>query len=62
MGENTNILSYVDVQQASEYAIPALQWAVGAGIITGTPDGALAPQKNATRAQAAAMLARYLRN
>ena len=33
VGENTNILSYVDVQQASEYAIPALQWAVGAGVL-----------------------------
>ena len=57
-----NLSSFPDVQQLSGWAMSAMQWAVGAGIITGTPDGALAPQKNATRAQAAAMLARYLRN
>lgn len=43
VGENTNILSYVDVQQASEYAIPALQWAVGAGVLNGKNGGRLAP-------------------
>ena len=57
-----NLISFPDEQQLSGWAMSAMQWAVGAGIITGTPDGALAPQKNATRAQAAAMLARYLRN
>lgn len=57
-----NLSSFPDVQQLSVWAMSAMQWAVGAGIIAGTPDGALAPQKNATRAQAAAMLARYLRN
>ena len=33
IGEDTNILSYEDVDQAAEYAIPALQWACGAGIL-----------------------------
>ena len=36
IGENTNILSYTDVADLSGYAIPAMQWAVGAGIINGT--------------------------
>ncbi len=56
-----NLSSFPDVQQLSAWAVPAMQWAVGAGIITGTADGALAPQKAATRAQAAAILARYLK-
>ena len=60
VGENTNILSYTDVSDVAEYAIPAMQWACGAGIITGTGDGsALSPQGQATRAQAAVMLTRF---
>ena len=60
IGENTNILSYTDVADLSEYAISAMQWAVGAGIINGTGDGStLTPQGQATRAQAAVMLMRF---
>ncbi len=60
VGEDTNILSYADVGDLTEYAIPAMQWAVGAGIITGTGNGStLTPQGNATRAQAAVMLQRF---
>lgn len=60
IGENTNILSYTDVADLSEYAISAMQWAVGAGIINGTGDGStLTPQGQATRAQAAVMLTRF---
>ena len=61
VGEDTNILSYEDAFNISEYAIPAIQWACGAGIMQG--DGAkLDPQGNATRAQVAAMLMRFLEN
>ena len=60
IGENTNILSYTDVADLSEYAISAMQWAVGAGIINGTGDGStLSPHGQATRAQAAVMLMRF---
>lgn len=59
IGENTNILSYTDAFDISEFAVPALQWACGAGIITGTGDGFLFPQGWTTRAQAAAMLVRF---
>lgn len=60
IGEDTNILSYTDVADLSEYAIPAMQWAVGTGIINGTGDGStLTPQGQATRAQAAVMLMRF---
>ena len=58
VGEDTNILSYDDAQSVSAYAIPAMQWACGAGIVNGS-NGKLNPQNNATRAEVAAMLMRY---
>ena len=58
VGENTNILSYTDALEISEYAIPAMQWACGAGIIQGN-GGYLDPQGNATRAEIATMLMRF---
>ena len=61
VGEDTNILSYTDFADLSEYAIPAMQWACGAGIINGTGDGStLSPQGVSTRAQLAVMLYRWL--
>lgn len=60
IGEDTNILSYADAFTVSEYAVSALQWACGAGIISGTGDGStLTPQGEATRAQAAVILMRF---
>lgn len=60
VGENTNILSYTDVSDLSQWAIPAMQWACGAGIISGTGNGStLTPQGQATRAQAAVMLMQF---
>lgn len=59
VGEDTNILSYDDATSVSEYAVSALQWACGEGIITGD-SGRLMPQGNATRAQAAAMFSRFM--
>jgi hypothetical protein len=37
VGEDTNILSYEDASDISEYAITAIQWACGAGIMQGAP-------------------------
>ena len=59
IGEDTNILSYDDFADLSEYAIPAMQWACGAGIVNGTSESTLTPQGEATRAQVAAMLMRF---
>ena len=58
VGEDTNILSYSDAPEVSEYAVPAMQWACGAGIVEGYGD-VLDPTGNATRAQAATMLMRF---
>ena len=59
VGESTNILSYTDAFDISEYAYAPLQWACGAGLINGMGDGGLAPQGQANRAQAAAILHRF---
>ena len=60
VGESTNILSYSDFDKVSEYAIPSLQWAVGSGLIKGRTDSTLNPEDNATRAEIAAILHRFL--
>ena len=60
IGESTNILSYSDFASISEYAISAMQWACGEGIITGVTESTLEPQGTATRAQSAAILMRFL--
>ena len=59
--EDTNILSYNDALNISEYAISAMQWACGAGLIQGS-DGNLMPQGEASRAQLAAILHRFSEN
>ena len=60
IGESTNILSYADFGQISEYAIPAMQWGCGSGVITGVTDTTLVPQGTATRAQCAAIFMRFV--
>lgn len=62
VGEDTNILSYGDAFSISEYAIPAMQWACGEGIISGNDDGTLNPGGYAQRAHAAQMLMKFLEN
>ena len=56
VGEDTNILDFTDAQDISEYAIPAIQWAVGDSVITGFEDSTMRPKANANRAQMAVIL------
>lgn len=58
IGEDTDILSYTDFAEVSEYAVPAMQWAVGAGLINGTGSDTLSPRGDADRAQVAVILMR----
>lgn len=60
IGADTNILSYNDAQEISEWAIPAMQWAAGEGIITGKTGGLLDPAGTASRAEMAVILMRFL--
>ena len=59
IGEDTNILSYNDFSEIDEAYIPAMQWAVGTGLIQGTDVGMLSPKWQLSRAQAAAILQRF---
>lgn len=54
-----NLSSFQDQAAISAYAVSALNWAVGEGLMQGTGDK-LEPTGNATRAQVAAMLRRFI--
>lgn len=58
-----SLSGYPDQAQVSSFAVTAMQWAVGTGIITGVTSGGrttLSAKGNATRAQVAVMLHRFL--
>ncbi|MGM9551004.1 MAG: leucine-rich repeat protein, partial [Clostridia bacterium] len=60
VGEDTNVLSYTDAEKISEYAITSVQYAVGAGMMNGKTNTTINPQDNATRAEVATILKRFL--
>lgn len=59
IGENTNILSYTDAFDISEYAIEAMQYAVGSGVIKGKAEDTVNPKDTVTRAEAAVIIYRF---
>ena len=58
-GENTDISSYSDTAQISEYAISAMRWACGSGLINGRTPTTLVPVETSTRAELATILFRF---
>ncbi len=56
-----NLSSFADSDEISEYAVSALNWAVGCGLINGRTSSTLNPQDNATRAEIATILQRFLK-
>ena len=62
VGEDTNILSYNDAFDVSDYAVLSMQWACGTGLIKGSSGNNLLPKDPATRAQVAAILHRFCEN
>ena len=57
-GGTGDLSKFSDSADVSEYAVTAMRWAVGNGILNGE-NGQINPQGTATRAQVAAMVARY---
>ncbi len=56
-----NILDYADASAVSAYAVSAMQWARGAGVLNGQQQASgvkLDPKGSTTRAQLATMLMR----
>ena len=58
VGESTNLLSYADAASVAQYALSAMQWGCGSGMVQGT-DNKLSPQGSTTRAQMATMMMRF---
>lgn len=56
------VREFSDYVNISDYARPAMAWAVNAGIMGGMDDGTLMPQGKATRAEAATMLMNFCEN
>lgn len=55
-----SLSAFGDSASVNGYAVEALRWAVGEGLISGTDGGLLAPQGSATRAQVATILMRFV--
>lgn len=58
-----SLKEFPDAEKVSGYAVDALGWAVGLGLINGVKDGAtsaLAPRANSTRAQVATVFMRFV--
>ncbi len=57
-----SLSTYTDAASVSDWAKDSVEWAVGSGLIGGYEDSTLRPQGDTTRAEASAMLQRYLAN
>ncbi len=56
-----NIYGFADAEKVSDWAKDAMTWAIQNGIITGMGDDTISPQSNATRAQVATMIMRFVK-
>lgn len=59
---DANLAVFADANTVSSYAVPAMNWAVKNGLISGTSATTLSPNGSATRAQVATILMRYQKN
>ncbi|MCI6990254.1 MAG: S-layer homology domain-containing protein, partial [Clostridiales bacterium] len=55
-----DISGFADSANVSSWAVDAVKWAVGSGLVNGVEGNALAPQGTSTRAQAATVLMRFV--
>ena len=62
ISKKTDLSAYSDASEISDWADEAMQWANEEGLITGRTTATLAPQGETTRAEAAAILMRYVGN
>ena len=54
-----DLSGYTDADLVADYAVDAMTWAVGEGVISGIGNNTLAPDNTASRAQMATVLTRY---
>lgn len=60
--DDTNILSFEDFGDISEYAVSAVQYTVGSELMRGKSETTFNPKDNTTRAETAAVLHRFFKN
>lgn len=58
---DADLTRFADIDALAEYAVPAMRWACGNGLINGVGDNRLDPQGEASRCQIAAILHRMLK-
>ena len=56
------IADFTDAGEVSAYALDAVKWSYGTGLVKGTSERALSPRANTTRAQVATIILRYIEN
>ena len=61
VGEDTNILSFNDAFDTSDWAMAAMQWAIGSGALEGDANGCLNGGEPATRAEIAKAIHVFLK-
>ena len=59
-GTGASLAAFGDEAAISDWARQAMSWAVGAGIMSGTPEKMLNPSGTATRAEAAVMVSQFV--
>ncbi len=60
VSKTASLSGYTDKDTVSDWALDAMGWALGQGLIKGTSDTTLSPGNNATRAEIVTILMRYL--
>lgn len=60
--ETADLSGFVDSETIADWAEESVSWAVGYGLISGKNDGMLDPKGFTTRAEAAAILQRFLKS
>lgn len=58
--EEGNLTLFPDGNTVNAFAVSAMRWSVGTGIIRGNGNGSLSPQNTAKRAECAAMIRRFM--
>ena len=58
--EEASLSAFSDADQISDWAYDNIRWAVGAGVLKGRDDGSLDPKGSVMRAEAAALIHRFL--
>ena len=61
-GEDWDLSRFSDGDEVSAFALMAVRWAVSINLLRGYDDGKLYPKGTATRAEIAAMVARWGEN